>query len=133
MAANPIQAFVDRKWDDEIVPQLIRYIAIPNKSPMFDADWVAHGYMDQAVALMETWAKAQPIAGMTVEVVRLEGRTPLLLATHGGHVAAAQLLMARRKLENWLVWIAVDLASIRAAARNRAAIGIATRLATSAP
>ena len=44
----------------------------------FDADWVAHGYMDQAVALMETWAKAQPIAGMTVEVVRLEGRTPLI-------------------------------------------------------
>ncbi len=78
MAANPIQAFVDSKWDDEIVPQLIRYIAIPNKSPMFDADWVAHGYMDQAVALMETWAKAQPIAGMTVEVVRLEGRTPLI-------------------------------------------------------
>lgn len=36
----------------------------------------AHGYMDQAVALMETQARAQPVPGMTVEVVRLEGRTP---------------------------------------------------------
>ena len=65
-------------WDSQIVPQLVEYIKIPNKSPMFDKDWAAHGYMDQAVALMETWAKAQPIAGMSVEVVRLPNRTPLI-------------------------------------------------------
>jgi acetylornithine deacetylase/succinyl-diaminopimelate desuccinylase-like protein len=65
-------------WDSQIVPQLVDYIKIPNKSPMFDKDWAKHGYMDQAVALMENWAKAQPVAGMTVEVVRLEGRTPLI-------------------------------------------------------
>jgi acetylornithine deacetylase/succinyl-diaminopimelate desuccinylase-like protein len=45
---------------------------------MFDADWVAHGYMDAAVSLMERWARAQGIPGMTVEVVRLDGRTPLI-------------------------------------------------------
>jgi hypothetical protein len=33
---------------------------------MFDADWVKHGYMEQAVSLMETWARAQDvIPGMT--------------------------------------------------------------------
>ena len=45
-----VSAFVDKKWEDEIVPQLIEYIAIPNKSPMFDKDWKEHGYMDQAVS-----------------------------------------------------------------------------------
>ncbi len=70
--------FVGEKWDDEIVPQLVDYIRIPNKSPMFDADWVKHGYMDDAVKLMEAWARTQPIEGMTVEVVRLENRTPLI-------------------------------------------------------
>ena len=70
--------FVAQMWDDDIVPQLVEYIRIPNKSPMFDADWVKHGYMEDAVRLMETWARAQSIAGMTVEVVRLEGRTPLI-------------------------------------------------------
>ena len=70
--------FVDRKWEDEIVPRLVDYIAIPNKSPMFDPDWLAHGHMDQAVALMENWARAQDIPGMALEVVRLEGRTPLI-------------------------------------------------------
>jgi acetylornithine deacetylase/succinyl-diaminopimelate desuccinylase-like protein len=69
---------VSDAWDGDIVPQLVEYIRIPNKSPMFDADWAAHGYMDDAVALLAKWAKQQPIAGMTVEVVRLEGRTPLI-------------------------------------------------------
>jgi acetylornithine deacetylase/succinyl-diaminopimelate desuccinylase-like protein len=76
------------KWDAEIVPQLVEYIRIPNKSPMFDADWVKHGYMEQAVSLMETWARAQDVPGMTLEVVRLEGRTPLIFievpAANGG-------------------------------------------------
>src|SRR3546814_2903814 len=45
---------------------------------MFDADWVKNGYMEDAVKLMEAWAGAQPIPGMTLEVVRLEGRTPLI-------------------------------------------------------
>jgi acetylornithine deacetylase/succinyl-diaminopimelate desuccinylase-like protein len=78
MDASQIDRFVAEKWDDDIVPQLVDYIRIPNKSPMFDADWVAHGYMDAAVALMERWARAQGIPGMTVEVVRLDGRTPLI-------------------------------------------------------
>ena len=49
--AAKLTAFVGRVWDEEIIPTLTDYIRIPNKSPMFDPDWVAHGYMDQAVAL----------------------------------------------------------------------------------
>jgi acetylornithine deacetylase/succinyl-diaminopimelate desuccinylase-like protein len=79
MDSAKLGQFVNEKWDSEIVPQLVEYIRIPNKSPMFDADWVANGYMEQAVTLMETWAKAQKLPGLKVEVVRLEGRTPLLL------------------------------------------------------
>ncbi|WP_058834108.1 M20 family metallopeptidase [Luteimonas abyssi] len=88
MDASQTERFVAQKWDDEIVPQLVEYIRIPNKSPMFDADWKAHGYMDDAVKLMVDWAKRQPIPGMQVEVVQLEGRTPLIFidipAAHGG-------------------------------------------------
>ncbi len=88
MDSSRIDRYVAEKWDDEIVPQLVEYIRIPNKSPMFDADWVQHGYMDDAVRLMESWARAQPVAGMQLEVVRLEGRTPLIFieipAANGG-------------------------------------------------
>ena len=46
------RSFIDQAWGDTIVPTLVDYIAIPNKSPAFDADWAAHGYMDDAVALV---------------------------------------------------------------------------------
>jgi acetylornithine deacetylase/succinyl-diaminopimelate desuccinylase-like protein len=78
MTTAAIRKTIDTLWDSQIVPQLVEYIKIPNKSPMFDAQWAEHGYMDQAVALMEAWARAQPIAGMQLEVVRLPGRTPLI-------------------------------------------------------
>ncbi len=78
MDSNQTRASISSLWDAEIVPQLVEYIRIPNKSPMFDKDWAAHGFMDQAVEQLSGWARAQKVEGMTVEVVRLEGRTPLI-------------------------------------------------------
>ena len=78
MDSSQTRAFVSQLWDDQIVPQLVEYIRIPNKSPMFDAQWAEHGHMDRVVAQFAAWARAQPIAGMTLEVVRLQGRTPLI-------------------------------------------------------
>jgi acetylornithine deacetylase/succinyl-diaminopimelate desuccinylase-like protein len=70
--------FCAELWDRQIVPQLCEYIRIPNKSPMFDAQWQEHGYMKEAMDLLEAWVCAQPISGMKVERIQLPGRTPLL-------------------------------------------------------
>ncbi|MGH8123770.1 MAG: M20 family metallopeptidase [Rudaea sp.] len=78
MDSTQTRASISDLWDSQIVPQLVDYIRIPNKSPMFDKNWAAHGFMDQAVAQLSGWASAQRIPGMTVEVVRIEGRTPLI-------------------------------------------------------
>jgi acetylornithine deacetylase/succinyl-diaminopimelate desuccinylase-like protein len=69
---------VNGMWDDSIIPTLCDYIRIPNKSPNFDADWENHGHMERAVRLLEDWCRRQPIDGMSVEIVRIEGRTPVL-------------------------------------------------------
>jgi acetylornithine deacetylase/succinyl-diaminopimelate desuccinylase-like protein len=69
---------VAEAWDASIVPALTEYIRIPNKSPLFDPAWAEHGHMDRAVELMRNWCEAHALPGMTVEVVRLPGRTPLL-------------------------------------------------------
>lgn len=74
-----VSDFVNSTWDQSIVPQLVEYIKIPNKSPMFDADWAEHGHMAKAVKLIEAWCRSRPIEGLTVEVVELEGRTPVIL------------------------------------------------------
>lgn len=34
-----LQAFVNEKWDREIIPALTDYIEVPAKSPAFDPDW----------------------------------------------------------------------------------------------
>ncbi len=72
--------FIDRLWDEAVVPTLVDYIRIPNKSPGFDKDWAAHGYMAQAVSLFEKWAreKIAAIPGAELEVVQLPNRTPLI-------------------------------------------------------
>ena len=72
---------LDQCWGDEIVPTLVEYIKIPNKSPSFDPDWATHGYMEDAVALFEGWARAKlpSLPGASLEVVRLPGRTPVIV------------------------------------------------------
>jgi acetylornithine deacetylase/succinyl-diaminopimelate desuccinylase-like protein len=79
--AKKLGNFVDQCWEDAIVPTLIEYIKIPNKSPAFDPDWAGHGYMEEAVRLFEAWARARiaRLPGATLEIVRLPGRTPLML------------------------------------------------------
>jgi acetylornithine deacetylase/succinyl-diaminopimelate desuccinylase-like protein len=65
-------------WDASIVPTLTRYIEIPNKSPMFDAQWQSHGHMHTAVRLLADWCAASGVRNLTHEIVELPERTPLL-------------------------------------------------------
>jgi acetylornithine deacetylase/succinyl-diaminopimelate desuccinylase-like protein len=80
MDNTSLARFICGLWDREIVPSLTDYIRIPNKSPMFDPAWEEHGHMNKAVALFESWAHAKlaDLPGATLEVVRVEGRTPLI-------------------------------------------------------
>ncbi len=73
-------------WDERIVPALTHYIGVPAKSPMFDPDWATHGLLDRVVRDAAAWVESRKVAGLKLEVLRLEGRTPLIFfdipATH---------------------------------------------------
>jgi acetylornithine deacetylase/succinyl-diaminopimelate desuccinylase-like protein len=79
-AVNPtsLVSAISTQWDDEIVPELTSYVRIPAKSPHFDANWESNGHIERAIRLAEAWSRRQPIRNLSVEIVRLEGRTPLL-------------------------------------------------------
>jgi acetylornithine deacetylase/succinyl-diaminopimelate desuccinylase-like protein len=90
---------VDRVWDDDIVPVLHDYIRIPNVSVAFDAAWAEAGHMARATELLRDWCQRhadEGLAGATVEVHEIEGRTPLLLVdvppTGGGDADDTVLL-----------------------------------------
>jgi acetylornithine deacetylase/succinyl-diaminopimelate desuccinylase-like protein len=73
-----LAAFADRAWDERIVPALTEYIGVPAKSPMFDADWAKNGYIDRVVRDAAAWVESRKVPGLTLEVVRLDGRTPVI-------------------------------------------------------
>ena len=84
--------FVETIWNDSIIPKLREYIRIPNKSPLFDPKWREHGYMDEAVALLQGWCETQSVPGMKLELIRLDGRTPLLFLEVPGDSSDCVLL-----------------------------------------
>ncbi len=73
-----LAAFADRAWDERIVPALTDYIAIPAKSPMFDADWVANGHIERVIRDAAAWVEGRKVPGLRLEVVRIAGRTPVI-------------------------------------------------------
>ena len=78
MNATTLLSAIATQWDNEIVPQLVDYVRVPAKSPHFDAAWEVHGHIERVIRLAEAWVKKQPVRGLTHEIVRLPGRTPLL-------------------------------------------------------
>jgi len=92
MNIEQLQRYVATAWDDSVVPTLCEYIRIPNKSIHFDPDWAAHGHMDRAAQLLREWCEAHPLPGMSVEIVSLPGRTPLLFIDVPGKVNDCVLL-----------------------------------------
>jgi len=83
---------IERLWQESITEELVEYIRIPAKSPHFDADWAKHGYIDDAVEHIARWCRAQPIDGLQVDIVRLEGRTPLIFMEVPGTIDDTVLL-----------------------------------------
>jgi acetylornithine deacetylase/succinyl-diaminopimelate desuccinylase-like protein len=77
-ASAALAAFVDRAWDERIVPALTDYIAVPAKSPAFDPDWAANGLIERVVRDAAAWVESRRVPGLTLEVVRLPGRTPVI-------------------------------------------------------
>jgi len=69
---------VSHAWDKDLVGQLSDYIEIPAKSPAFDANWAQAGYLDKVIERTSAWIEAQKVAGLTLEIIRLPGRTPVL-------------------------------------------------------
>ena len=69
---------LSQAWDNDIVGQLTDYIAIPAKSPMFAPDWAEQGLLDTVVRNAAAWIEAQKVPGLTLEILRLPGRTPVL-------------------------------------------------------
>ncbi len=89
---SEVNMFISTRWQTDIIPQLQDYIRIPNKSPAYDSDWKANGYMNRAMDLIMKWCARQPIANMELSLLEEEGRTPLLFIDIPGENSQTVLL-----------------------------------------
>jgi acetylornithine deacetylase/succinyl-diaminopimelate desuccinylase-like protein len=78
MNLSDLRTFIDARWDNDLVPRLVDYVKVPAKSPAFDASWAAHGYLQSVIKEAHAWAAAQKIAGLKLEIVSIDGRTPCI-------------------------------------------------------
>ncbi len=96
---------INKFWNDKIIPALIEYIKIPNKSPSFDPDWEKHGHMDKVLELAVNWANENKPNGSTLTVERTKGRTPIILldvpGTIDGNVLMYGHLDKQPEMEGW--------------------------------
>ena len=92
MDISHLRSSIEQRWRSSIVERLQAYVRIPNKSPMFDADWERNGHMEAAASLIADWCREQPVPGMRVEVRRLPGLTPIVFVDVPGDVPGCVLL-----------------------------------------
>tara|TARA_B100001564_G_scaffold150258_2_gene126345 strand:- start:5678 stop:7078 length:1401 start_codon:yes stop_codon:yes gene_type:complete len=105
MNPDDLKKHIHDFWDSEIVPTLVDYIKIPNKSPSFDPDWEKHGHMDRVLNLAADWTKKHKPVDSEMIIKKSPGRTPLLLldipGTREGNILMYGHLDKQPEMEGW--------------------------------
>ncbi|WP_134664261.1 MULTISPECIES: M20/M25/M40 family metallo-hydrolase [unclassified Amycolatopsis] len=78
MEQKSVRESVVSTWINDVTPSLSGLVAIPALSPAFDADWASTGHLAAAVQHVKTYLEGRDLPGARIEVVELEGRSPLL-------------------------------------------------------
>ena len=68
-------------FENEALETLSSYARIACLSPMFDAQWEQNGKIEDALQLFASWARRRQFGSFSVDVHRLDGRTPVLTVT----------------------------------------------------
>jgi len=105
MNNKQLEAKINNFWDNKILPTLIEYIKIPNKSPSFDSDWEKHGHMDKVLNLAVDWASKNKPIESTVTIERIPGRTPIIMidipGTKDGNILMYGHLDKQPEMDGW--------------------------------
>ena len=105
MNKEKLQKDIDSFWDNEILPTLIEYIKIPNKSPAFDSNWEKAGHMEKVLQLAKSWVEKHKPDGSILHIKRIKNRTPLLMlevpGDRDGNILMYGHLDKQPEMEGW--------------------------------
>jgi acetylornithine deacetylase/succinyl-diaminopimelate desuccinylase-like protein len=80
---DAIVDIIEDIWETSAIPALKDYVAIPAKSPGFDPDWEANGYLMKALELAAEWCRGQKLENADIRIVSSPGKSPVLLVEVG--------------------------------------------------
>ena len=92
MEISNLNQFTHHFWQEKIIPQLIDYIKIPNKSPAFDPNWEQNGHMEKVLNLALDWVKKHAEDKWKIHSFKSENRTPLILLEIPGNTSGNILM-----------------------------------------
>lgn len=70
--------WINEQVDKEVIPGMMEFIKIPNQSPNFDPNWNKNGLLTKVAKTTMEWVKKMGLENLSIEVVDLPNRTPLL-------------------------------------------------------
>ncbi len=76
MNSEAIKQFVDKTWDESIIPTLEDYIKIPCVSPAYEKNWQEN--MEKAAVLAHDWCQVHAPEGAKIDLLKYDGLTPML-------------------------------------------------------
>jgi acetylornithine deacetylase/succinyl-diaminopimelate desuccinylase-like protein len=79
MDQNTVHRAVAEGWSASALPSLAEFVEIPALSPGFDTSWAKTGHLRAAVDHVREWIAERGLPGARLEVIELEGRSPLLM------------------------------------------------------
>ncbi len=79
MNINSIKSFVEKTWDESVIPAMMDYVAIPSVSPGFAKDWETSGYLLDALNCAKTFYESLELKNSALQVIKEPNRTPILL------------------------------------------------------
>ena len=66
-------------FESEYMPALEEFVRIESLSPIFDPDWQNNKNLEKQCAHLEKFVQSQNLSGVTMHVLKEEGRTPFLI------------------------------------------------------
>ena len=70
--------FIENEFTNNVLPSLMKYIEIPNLSKSFDSNWETNGLLEKAANFLINWVKEQNVKGLSIELLKDEGKSPLI-------------------------------------------------------
>eukprot|EP00824_Muranothrix_gubernata_P021667 TRINITY_DN479_c0_g1_i1.p1 TRINITY_DN479_c0_g1~~TRINITY_DN479_c0_g1_i1.p1 ORF type:complete len:483 (+),score=91.68 TRINITY_DN479_c0_g1_i1:3-1451(+) len=69
-----IKSFVEKNWEESVLPSLKDFIRIPNITPTLDSTWETNGNAEKAVKLVYDWVEKQNLKGAKMEILKEPGK-----------------------------------------------------------